>query len=68
MNKSNETANNVKVQDMFSSAIVADSEWTTGVLSDVQEKYLGNIMFRENISELKQEDRIKRKCDNEEKK
>eukprot|EP00956_Cyclotella_meneghiniana_P000040 scaffold83_cov57-Cyclotella_meneghiniana.AAC.6 len=30
-----------------------DSEWGTGVLSDVQEKYLGNTMFREEIAELK---------------
>jgi predicted sugar kinase len=41
------------MQDLFSSAIVADSEWGTGVLSDVQEKYLGGTMFREEISELK---------------
>ncbi|KAL7515219.1 hypothetical protein ACHAXN_012627 [Cyclotella atomus] len=41
------------LQDLFSSAIVADSEWGTGVLSDVQEKYLGATMFREEISELK---------------
>jgi hypothetical protein len=37
---------------MFSSAIVADSEWSTGVLSDVQERYLGDVMFREKIPEL----------------
>lgn len=42
------------LQDVFSSAIVADAEWGTGVLSDVQEKYLGDAMFREEISELKQ--------------
>ena len=44
---------NNTLQDVFSSAIVADSEWGTGVLSDVQEKYLGNTMFREEIAELK---------------
>jgi len=49
--------NNVQMQDMFSSAMVADSEWSTGVLSDVQEKYLGNVMFRENISELKKNEK-----------
>ncbi|KAL3805992.1 hypothetical protein ACHAW5_002349 [Stephanodiscus triporus] len=43
---------NNNMQTMFSSAIVADSEWATGVLSDVQEKYLGDIMFKEKISEL----------------
>ncbi len=41
------------MQNMFSSAIVADSEWGTGVLADVQEKYLGEIMFNEDISELR---------------
>lgn len=41
------------LQDVFSSAIVADAEWGAGVLSDVQEKYLGNAMFREEIKELK---------------
>lgn len=46
-------SNNNNMQDMLSSAIVADSEWGTGVLSDVQEKYLGDIMFNENISELR---------------
>ena len=56
MNQGDGVDNNDKMQDMFSSAMVADSEWATGVLSDVQEKYLGNVMFRENISELKQKD------------
>ena len=56
MNQGDGVDNNDKMQDMFSSAMVADSEWGTGVLSDVQEKYLGNVMFRENISELKQKD------------
>ncbi|KAL7501051.1 hypothetical protein ACHAWT_009206 [Skeletonema menzelii] len=56
MNQGDGVDNNDKMQDMFSSAMVADSEWATGVLSDVQEKYLGNVMFRENISELKQND------------
>lgn len=52
--------NNNNMQNMFSSAIVADSEWGTGVLSDVQEKYLGEVMFREDISELSERrDRIK---------
>jgi GTPase SAR1 family protein len=46
-----EKSNNL--QDVFSSAIVADAEWGTGVLVDVQEKYMGNVMFREEISELK---------------
>ena len=32
--------------------MVDDSEWATGILSDVQEKYLGDVMFRENIAEL----------------
>jgi hypothetical protein len=41
------------MQNMFSSAIVADSEWGTGVLADVQERYLGEIMFKEEISELR---------------
>jgi len=41
------------MQDMFSSAMVADSEWGAGVLADVQERYLGNSMFREDIAELK---------------
>lgn len=60
MNHGDGAENNVKMQDMFSSAMVADSEWAPGVLSDVQEKYLGNVMYRENISELKQKDtRIK---------
>ncbi|KAL7534672.1 hypothetical protein ACHAXR_009212 [Thalassiosira sp. AJA248-18] len=40
------------MQDMFSSAMVADSEWATGILSDVQEKYLGDVMFHEDIAEL----------------
>jgi GTPase SAR1 family protein len=44
--------NNNNIQSMFSSAIVADSEWASGVLNDVQEKYLGDVMFKENISEL----------------
>jgi GTPase SAR1 family protein len=44
--------NNNNMQSMFSSAIVADSEWASGVLNDVQEKYLGDVMFKENISEL----------------
>jgi len=44
--------NNSSMQDMFSSAMVADSEWAVGVLSDVQEKYLGEVMFREDITEL----------------
>jgi predicted sugar kinase len=44
---------NINMQNMFSSAIVADSEWGTGVLADVQEKYLGEIMFKEDISELR---------------
>jgi len=43
---------NNNMQSMFSSAIVADSEWASGVLNDVQEKYLGDVMFKENISEL----------------
>lgn len=43
-------ANNLR--DMFSSAMVADSEWAAGVLSDVQEKYLGDVMFREDVPEL----------------
>ena len=43
---------NNDMQRMFSSAIVADSEWSTGVLSDVQERYLGDVMFREKIPEL----------------
>ncbi|KAL9180376.1 hypothetical protein ACHAXT_008346 [Thalassiosira profunda] len=41
------------MHEMFSSAMVADSEWAAGVLSDVQEKYLGNAMFREEIAELR---------------
>ena len=41
------------LQDVFSSAIVADAEWGTGVLSDVQEKYLGGALFRNKISELR---------------
>ena len=45
-------SNKDNMQDMFSSAMVADSEWATGILSDVQEKYLGDVMFRENIAEL----------------
>mmetsp|Transcript_12949 Transcript_12949/g.27483 ORF Transcript_12949/g.27483 Transcript_12949/m.27483 type:complete len:448 (-) Transcript_12949:31-1374(-) len=52
---------NTNFQDMFSSAMVADAEWSTGVLSDVQEKYLGHVMFHEKISEL---DRDKRKSKN----
>ena len=40
------------MQEMLSSAMVADSEWATRVLSDVQEKYLGDAMFREEIAEL----------------
>ena len=43
---------NNNMQSMFSSAIVADSEWASGVLNDVQEKYLGDCMFKENILEL----------------
>ena len=58
MNQGDGVDNNDKMNDMFNSAMVADSEWATGVLSDVQEKYLGNVMFRENISELKQRDTI----------
>ena len=46
-------SNSNNMQNMFSSAIVADSEWSTGVLQDVQEKYLGESMFREDIAELK---------------
>jgi len=54
--------NNSNMQSMFSSAIVADSEWATGVLSDVQEKYLGDVMFKENISELSEpRNRIEKK-------
>ncbi|KAL7534501.1 hypothetical protein ACHAWF_004848 [Thalassiosira exigua] len=55
---------NSNMQDMFSSAMVADSEWATGVLSDVQEKYLGEVMFREDIAELsnKKQDRITGDC------
>ena len=50
------------MRSMFSSAIVADSEWAAGVLSDVQEKYLGDVMFKENISELNEpRDRIEKK-------
>ena len=45
--------NKNNMQSMFSSAIVADSEWGTGVLADVQEKYLGEIMFKEDITELR---------------
>jgi hypothetical protein len=41
------------MHDVFSSAIVADAEWGTGVMADVQEKYLGDVMFREEITELK---------------
>lgn len=53
---------NNNMQTMFSSAIVADSEWAAGVLSDVQEKYLGDIMFKEKISELSERrDRIEKK-------
>jgi hypothetical protein len=54
---------NSNMQTMFSSAIVADSEWATGVLSDVQEKYLGDVMFKEKISELSSEprDRMEKK-------
>jgi GTPase SAR1 family protein len=47
--------NNNNMQSMFSSAIVADSEWASGVLNDVQEKYLGDVMFKENISELRKQ-------------
>jgi len=66
MNQGDGADNKVKMQDMFSSAMVADSEWATGVLSDVQEKYLGNVMFRENISELKQkEDKTKENDDDD---
>lgn len=50
---SNNTNSNNNMQDMFSSAMVADSEWATGILSDVQEKYLGDVMFQENIGELR---------------
>jgi len=57
-NNSNSSNN---MQNMFSSAIVADSEWGTGVLADVQEKYLGEVMFREDISELSERrDRIQK--------
>ena len=63
MNQS-DGGNSDKMQDMFSSAMAADSEWGTGVLSDVQEKYLGNVMFHEKISELKQQNaRIKKNDD-----
>jgi len=57
--------NNNNMQNMFSSAIVADSEWSTGVLQDVQEKYLGESMFREDIAELKsdQNSRIQQETD-----
>ena len=56
----NNNSNNMR--SMFSSAIVADSEWAAGVLSDVQEKYLGDVMFKENISELNEpRDRIEKK-------
>ncbi len=48
---------NKNFHDMFSSAMVADSEWSTGVLSDVQEKYLGNVMFHEKIAELSRDKR-----------
>lgn len=48
-----EKRNSNKMQNIFSSAIDADSEWGTGVLADVQEKYLGDIMFKEDISELR---------------
>ena len=48
-----QNGNSNNMQNMFSSAIVADSEWGTGVLQDVQEKYLGDVMFKEDISELK---------------
>ena len=44
--------NNNNMQDMFSSAMVADSDWAAGILSDAQEKYLGDVMFREDIAEL----------------
>ena len=47
-----QNGNSNNMQNMFSSAIVADSEWGTGVLQDVQEKYLGDVMFKEDISEL----------------
>mmetsp|Transcript_14515 Transcript_14515/g.26314 ORF Transcript_14515/g.26314 Transcript_14515/m.26314 type:complete len:455 (+) Transcript_14515:121-1485(+) len=43
---------NSNMHDMFTSAMVADSEWAAGTLSDVQEKYLGDVMFREDIAEL----------------
>jgi len=52
-NGSSNNNNNNNMQDMFSSAMVADSEWAAGVLADVQEKYLGDVMFREDIAELK---------------
>ena len=53
---------NSNMHNMFSSAIVADSEWSAGVLSDVQEKYLGDVMFKEKISELSvQRERIEEK-------
>jgi len=51
--ENNNNNNNSSMQDMFSSAMVADSEWAAGVLSDVQEKYLGDVMFREDITELR---------------
>lgn len=49
--------NNSNIQDVFSSAIVADAEWGAGVLADVQEKYLGDAMFKEEIHELKPRNR-----------
>jgi hypothetical protein len=51
-NNSSGSSKNSNMQDMFSSAMVADSEWATGVLADVQEKYLGDKMFPEEIAEL----------------
>jgi hypothetical protein len=46
------SVNNDDMHSMFSSAIAADGEWSAGVLSDVQERYLGDVMFRERIPEL----------------
>ena len=55
------------MQDLFSSAMVADSEWAGGALSDVQEKYLGGVMFRENIAELSSTQACRRNTDQSEK-
>merc|ERR1712194_114596 len=58
----NKGGGTARMQDMFSSAMVADSEWAGGILSDVQEKYLGEVMFQEDIAELssRQSPRIKK--------